>query len=218
MSPALVLGGAGGLLLGTLACLVGSCGGKAFLDPDGSTGSGGATSTTTGTTATGGTGSVVPPHCEVPTSAPPPHAVSFQLYNPTAQTLFIREECWIAFAITSCADDYAQELELWPGCSMDCADPAGGCVSCEMCWETGIPIEPGQSFDVFWPGHTYSFGTNADGCTCHDEHDEPAGLHRIRVPVYLSAEAAEIDAPDYDVTVEFALPTPQGQVRVSLDG
>jgi hypothetical protein len=142
--------------------------------------------------------------------------VTFQLHNPTTDTLFIRQECFVDFTITSCADDYDEELELWAWCSVDCADPAGGCISCEMCLDEGIPIVPGGSFDVSWPGLTYTFGTNADGCTCHDDHAEPAGLHQIRVPVFRTAEDAELDVAAYEVSLDFPLPAPLGVVQVPL--
>jgi hypothetical protein len=197
--------------------LVGSCGGTATIEPSATGGGGGATGGGGGATGgSGGSGGVVSPECQVPTSDSPPHAVTFRFHNPGDVTLFMRQSCWFEFSISACADDYAQDLELWMGCSVDCADPAGGCIACEMCGEFGVPIDPGQSIEVTWPGLFYTFDTNADDCLCHDDHPEPAGLHRITVPVYLSAEAAEAAEPSYEVPLDFPLPAQQGVVVVPL--
>jgi len=215
----------GALALGPIA--LSACGARSTIDlptrggqsstatttSSGRTGGSGGTG---GTGGSGGTGGTVPPECEVPASSPAPYDVTFQFHNPSDQTLFLHEQCWTDFTITACADGYAEDLELWARCSVDCADPNGGCIQCEQCLDVAIPIEPGESHLYGWPGVTYTFDTNADGCSCHDDHDQAAGLHRITVPVYLTAEAAELGDVAYEVTIDFPLPAPQGLVVVPV--
>lgn len=202
------------LATATLLSAVFACGGNVDLAPAGDDHTGSGAGGTGG--GLGGTGGDIPDECRVETSLAPPYAVTFRFHNPTGELLFLRETCTLQYDVSSCADGYAQPWALWPGLSADCSDPQGGCVASEACSERGIPVSQGQVWESSWTGLHYTFGTNADDCVCHDEHDAPAGRYRITVSVYASEQAAQDDDPLHHSETSFELPPPSGIVDVAL--
>lgn len=192
-----------------------ACGGSTDGDPpvDGVGGAGG-----TGGTAGSGGGGGTPSECEVASSGPGPHEVSFRFTNASAKPLFVLDECHTRYSITSCADGYQEPLAIWADCMQDCklAGP-GGCIACGACMWQGTEVTPSAPHQSTWSGKTFSFSQTGSGCQCYDAFAAPAGRYRIKVPVYASDEGAQNGDLLYEVEVPFTLPAPGGLVEVPLD-
>lgn len=191
----------------------------------GGQGGGGATTTTTGTTTgtttTGTTTSTtstttVPDACAAPADGPGPYGVTFRLENDTAQSLFLRDVCYVDVAVSACADGYAAPLAIHADCMMACEGAGPGCIECGACMETTQEIPPGGSYDVAWSGVTYTFGQTADHCTCFVPADAPAAKYRAAIQVYTSPDDALAQAGGVPLTADFALPVAGGVVVIPV--
>jgi hypothetical protein len=168
-----------------------------------------------GTAGGGGEGGEIPPQCVVDTAEPGPYGVTFQFENGGASPAFLRQECALQYTIEACEDGYSAPLSIHAFCSQACSS-SDGCIVCGACWLGSVPIDSGAQATDTWSGMRYTFGTTAEGCSCHDEHVARAGRYRIRVPVYDSDMAAQSGMPSYEVTKEFELPAPNGVVVVPI--
>jgi hypothetical protein len=192
----------------------------------GSSGAGGAGSTGTGiTTGTGtgpgvttgtGAGGSLPDECQVETSEPAPYTTTFRFTNPGDLPVFLRQSCYLEYRVSSCGDGYASSLALHADCTVDCAMPGNGCIACGACFEDGVAVPAHGSYDDTWSGLRYTFGTTADGCSCHTGHAAAAGLYRISAEVYATQEDAQMSAPAFETSTDFALATDGGVIEVAL--
>ena len=171
----------------------------------------GTTTTTTSTTSTTST-TTVPDACAVPADGPGPYAVTFRVENDTAQSLFLRDVCYVDVAVSACADGYAAPLAIHADCMMACEGAGPGCIECGACMETTQEIPPGGSYDVAWSGVTYTFGQTADHCPCYVPADAPAAKYRAAMQVYLHPEDALARVGGIPLSADFALPAPAGVV------
>jgi hypothetical protein len=78
-----------------------------------------------------------------------------------------------------------------------------------------VPVSASTNAQDSWLGTTFTFGTNSDGCNCHNTFEAPAGKYRIEVPVYLNPEPYA-SGPVHTAVVDFTLPAPNGTVTVDL--
>ncbi|MDI1446282.1 hypothetical protein [Polyangium sp. 6x1] len=168
-----------------------------------------------GTGGTGGEGGVIPPECVVETPASGPYEVTFRFENNGAFPAVLREDCVLEYKVESCEDGYATPLVTRALCSQACSS-MGGCIACGPCLQGGVPVAIGENVMDTWGGMRYTFGTTSEGCSCHEEHVARAGKYRLRVPVYASEMDADMNAPAYEVTVNFDLPAPNGVVVVPI--
>jgi hypothetical protein len=223
-----------GLLVAASAALA-ACGGNVVASGATTTSSGGggagggATTTTTTTTTTsttitttttggGGAGGGLPAECSAPSNGPGPYAVTFQFTNPdpNGAPVYLRRECDLQFDVTACADGYSAPVGRSGSCSVDCADPSGGCIACGACMVDGVGVLGDAPSQASWDGSTYTFGQNAEGCPCHTAHAAPAQKYRLRVPVFATQDAAVTNQVGWTVTTDFTLPAPNGVVVVDL--
>ncbi len=158
----------------------------------------------------------MPDACAVQTNLPGPYQVSFSFVSKNVQPVYLLEECRLQYHVKSCADDYQSALAITADCTVDCSDPpVGGCMACGACMSQMVPVSEATSAQASWLGNTYTFGTNSDGCSCHNTFEAPAGKYRIEVPVYLSLEPYTAE-PVHTAVVDFTLPAPNGTVTVDL--
>lgn len=189
--------------------LAAACGGT-IETGGGSGGNGG-----TGGAGTGGAGGEIPAECKVPTDQAGPFKVVFQFQNPGMTSLYLREDCHLNFDIFACADGYTSALSRYGDCTVDCSDPPGSCIACGACFEQAITVAPGAMTSGEWLGYTYTFSTQPDGCSCHNQHIAPAAKYRIHVPVFASEMDAQTNTPAFSIDADFELPA-QGPVNVVL--
>lgn len=153
--------------------------------------------------------------CAIDPGYPGPYAVKFQFESYAPQPVYLLEQCRITHVIKSCADDYQASVDTNADCSSDCADPNGGCIQCEQCLRVMVPVGGDTAASLSWPGHTYTFGTNTEGCRCYNEFVASPGKYRIEVPVY-DSEDPETTSPIHTAILDFTLPAPDGIVRVDV--
>lgn len=179
------------------------------------TGGGGTGGGATGSGGAGGAGGQLPAECVVETAEPAPHAVTFHFINPGPDPLYLWQDCTLGYEILSCADGYTDPLARIGACTNDCnAAPGGGCIVCGPCPSSALEVPAGGQQTDDWSGHHYTFGTDAEGCSCHVQHDARSGRYRVKVRVFTSTD--EDAPPPYEVTVDFELPAPGGVVDVPL--
>ena len=160
----------------------------------------------------------MPPGCEVPTAQPPPYATTFKFVNDGAQTVYLRETCYLDMTVTACADGYQSPVSLTGDCTVDCIKEPDTCIACGACPEMGKAVDPKNSTSREWHGKNYTFGTNDVECQCHYEHLAPAAKYRVSIPVF----ATEMDAmynsgpPLFTAEVSFELPAPGGVVEIPI--
>ena len=210
----------------SLAAAVG-CGDEVFYQGQGGAGGEGASSSSSGTGAgtttsssssgTGGSGGVMPPECQVETNLPPPYELAFDFVNNGPTQLYLAQDCNLQYTVTSCADGYAAPLAIRPDCTVDCTAEPNDCILCESCPFGGFPVASGDALADFWSGHTYTFGDNQAGCTCHNSFEAAPGLYHISVPVYGSEQDVQLGQPMWIIEQDFSLPAPAGQVTIWLD-
>lgn len=137
----------------------------------------------------------------------------------SGETLFVRSGCILEYGITSCADGYEQELWRDGSCKVDCAaPPEATCIACDSCPLEGVEVTLNGTLSEIWDGTHYTYGTNSANCPCHDDHLAAAGKYRVTIPVFASADAAQLNQPLREVVVDFELPAVDGVVDVSLSG
>jgi hypothetical protein len=151
----------------------------------------------------------------VETNESAPYPVTFSFISKNVQPVYLLRQCRTQFAVKSCFDGYQSSLAISADCTVDCNDPpVGACMACDCAFDM-VPVSDSSSLEVSWPGNTYTFAKNADGCECHNRFEAPAGKYRIEVPVYLTNELYP-STPDYTAVVDFTLPAPSGVVTVDL--
>lgn len=178
----------------------------------GTTGSGGATTTSSTSSTT-----TVPSDCAVP-AGPGPHATVFRFTNPAdgpGDTVYLRQLCDIVYEVRGCDGGYGDPLVLAGQCTVDCAQ-SNECIACEPCPDEGVPLQPGESYDVKWPGYFYTFEQNAVGCQCHVQHVAPAQLYQLSIPVFASPDDVPQDLEAYSTVLFFELPAAGDLVDVML--
>ncbi len=193
----------------------GSAGSTGGMGGSATGGMGGSATGGMGGGSTGGSGGSMPDDCAIDPGYPGPYAVKFQFESYAPQPVFLLEQCRITHVIKSCADDYEASVDTNADCSSDCADPDGPCVQCEQCLRIMVPVDGDTAVSLSWPGHTYTFGTNANGCRCYNQFLAPPGKYRIEVPVY-DTEDPETTSPIHTAILDFTLPAPDGIVRVDV--
>ncbi len=209
-----------GVACGDTVVFEGEGGGGGETTSSSSSGSGGTTSSSSSSSSssgTGGSGGVMPPECQVPTNQPAPYAVSFDFINNGPTPLFLAQDCYVQYTVTSCADGYSQALSLRGDCTVDCDAEPDACIACGACPFGGLLVGQGDGIEDLWQGHTYLFGENAVGCYCHKEFNAAAGLYRISVPVFASEEDVQLGNPAWVVEQAFELPAPSGVVTIWLE-
>lgn len=201
---------------GCLVAVFAACGGTAIVD-DHIAGSGGASSSASvGATNGTGAGGGIPDECAVSHDATGPYPVRFQFLNSSGRSWFLLQDCAFRFDVTACATGYAEPLVRSGACTAPCSGPPD-CIACGACPLGGAEVPPGDVLGEDWSGLTFTFGTNASGCQCHDESFAPAAKYRVVVPVYESAESARaLGMPSHRVEVDFPLPAPDGIVSIEL--
>lgn len=199
-----------------VASLAIGCGGNVV---GGSGGDGGGTSTAGagGSSTTTTSTSSIPEACVVETNLTAPYSVTFQFTVSTPGTsLFLAENCYTEFSISSCDDGYSASLAISGDCTVDCSE-MNGCVECGACPQFGIEVTSAKPSESTWAGHTYTFGQTSVGCECHNEFNAHAGKYRITVPVYPTEQDAIDHTNGVPHAVDFDLPAPNGIVNVPLD-
>ncbi len=181
----------------------------------------GATAGAGGTGAVGGSGGTggVPAQCQVSgTPGPGPHETKFVFRTDSTDPVYIYAGCRLRYDVLSCADGYNQSLAMFADCTTPCSDTSGGCIACGACFEEARAVTSSTPTEDIWPGNTYTFGTDPQGCSCHRGFTAPAGKYRVSVPVYLSESDALSGGPSVAtiVDVDFDLPAPNGVVVVDL--
>jgi len=166
----------------------------------------------------GGAGGTSPEDCAVSTALSPPYEVTFRFLAGAGPETWLRQDCEIVFAVTSCADDYATPLALWPGCTVDCSDTNPSCMACGACMTSGVLVDLDQPLEVLWEGNTYTFGQTVAGCDCATPHAAPAAHYHLEVPVFASEQDATQGGPIWMTAVDFELPAPGGVVEITLGG
>lgn len=213
-----------------LLALAAACGGSTESDTDTSTGQGGASGAggssagaggssagSGGSSAgsgggTGGTGDA----CSVFTNDAGPYATTVVLQNQGTTPVYLWSDCSLNVDIFSCADGYAQALELSGACTADCK-AFMGCVACGPCPSGPVEVPPGGKKEMAWSGSTYTFGT-VMGCTCHEAHQAPAGKYRAVVDLWDTAPGPNQPKPkaDRSVAKDFELVTKSNVVVVDV--
>lgn len=231
-------------IFGTLSMsivLVVACGGVSSVDGSGGSGAAGAAGTTatggewstggfgtggfatggvpgtggvaTGGQATGGYGNV-PSQCAVDTVLPPPYATTFKLVNTQSFPLYLYQGCWITHSIRACADGYSRDLPTDVFCMTECSSGVG-CVVCGACYSQPLLLRPGDVAEIDWSGQLYTT-VNGPMCSCFTAASAPPGMYRIDVPVFLTADQAQAQAPSFIVSQQFQLPSAGNTVTVNL--
>jgi hypothetical protein len=196
---------------------VGGSGGSGATGGRGGSGGTGGSGATGGSAGSGGTGGVSP-ECSASNASKPPFNVAFSFQNTSAAVVWLRESCTLDYAITACEDGYQTPLVLTGTCTVDCADPSGGCIACGPCFEGGRQVAPGAAVMADWNGNTYTFDTLPTGCSCHHTAVAPAAKYRISVPIFESEAAAQANTPSRTVDVDFELGAPVLDVVVPIGG
>lgn len=197
------------------AALSAACGSTVIEGSGAAAGSSGSSGTAGTAGATGGT-TVIPPECSVETTETGPFAVTFEFTNPGGQPFFLRRDCALNYAITSCDKEFSEALGLSGACTVDCSQ-VNECIQCGPCPEEAVMVPTGTPVQDSWSGKIYTFGQNNAGCTCHDEHIAPAQIYRLTVPVFASAEDAMTNQPPFfEASADFILPSPSDFVTVTL--
>ncbi len=191
-------GGAGGGGAGGTGGSAGSTGGAG-----GSAGSTGGAGGSAGTAGAGGTGGVVPAECRSPSTEAGPHRVTFRLQNTSPQAVYLLEECTLRFDITACADDHAARMTIAAFCSGSCDEPDNGCIVCGACLYEGREVAPNTTTSAEWGGQTFTFSQTSNGCQCHETHVAPNARYRITVPIWNTQDAATMEPPAREVSVDF---------------
>lgn len=194
-----------------ILALLAGCGGNVSV----STGGGGAGGGGTGGTTTSTTTTTVPPTCAVPFDTPPPYKTEIQFAGASDQQLFLREECHITYTITSCAEgDYSKPIAIHADCTTECS--TSDCIVCDACNLQALPVSVETWQSEIWDGHTYTFGQNSQGCSCHNTFVAPAGKYRVTVDVYPTADDAVNGTNGQPVSKDFDLPAPNDVVTVQV--
>lgn len=208
-----------------LACFPLACGGKSENGPSGTGGTTGGTGGTTGGTggatggtggATGGTGGVTPA-CEVATSQAPPYATKIRFTTAGSQTLYLVDSCQLEYSLYACSDGYTETLSRSGACTIDCSDPAGGCIACGACAYLAKPVTAALPIEDDWSGIYFTYAQTPDGCSCHTGHPAPPQKYRVTADVYASEDDLQNNVVLRKVSADFELPAPSGVVEVSVD-
>lgn len=142
--------------------------------------------------------------------------MTLRFENPSAKPVWLWEECVPQIEIASCTSGFTTPLTIDAFCSGECGSP-NSCIVCGPCFAGPIEVAPGKALDVLWSGATYTFATDAMGCSCHVTTPAPHGAYRVRAGVYDTMPAQSGVKPPADRTVEadFALPAPGGVVTIA---
>ncbi|AKT42733.1 hypothetical protein [Chondromyces crocatus] len=212
------------LLLALAACslVIAACGGDVNVEP-----TGGESPTTAGPGGSGGAGGAggaggddgqIPLACRSNSGADTTLGVIFHLENGGDTPVYLRNDCERGLLrIDACPDGEPRTLSLFASCSAECsADPYPGCTQCEPCAPTAAEIGPQTEHAVTWKGTYFTFGADAENCTCHNTLQAPAARYLLRVPVYATAADAEQDVAPRWVSGDFELPQVGGSITLSL--
>ena len=156
-----------------------------------------------GTTGGGGTG-----------GPPPSTAITFELRNDGAPTVYLFQNCSVEYTITSLADP-PHVIERPGPCGCDCGQSV--CPVCGPCFLGSPEVAGGAVMNEFWSpvSVTYEQAPPPVG-TCSRRHALPDGPYRIDIPVYPTAQDALTRTGGRIATQGFALPAPDNLVIVPL--
>ena len=158
---------------------------------------------TGGTTGTGGAGGSV---------EPPAATITFELLNNSVPTVYLFQECFVEYTITSLAG--SPEVIARPGpCSCACGQSI--CPLCGQCLQGSLELAGGAVMNDQWSTVSVTYEPAPTG-SCERRHTLPAGPYRIDVPVYPTAEDAVARTGARIATQSFALPAPADSVMVPL--
>jgi hypothetical protein len=145
--------------------------------------------------------------------------ITFRLDNEGTQTAYLRNNCWIAVAVTSESDgaDYSNGQF----CACDCADST--CTSSVMCGPCappeGVALEAGKTKDISWIARRSAMETRTGPygvfqCVAHTPI--PTGAYRVAIVVYPSESDATADTNGNTVARSFTLGTTNATVTVPI--
>jgi hypothetical protein len=145
--------------------------------------------------------------------------ITFRLDNTGAQTVYLRNNCWIRVAVVSESD--ATDYSNAQFCACDCADSAcTGTVMCGPCAPPqGVALDAGTTKDIPWIARKSAMASKtgpsgAFQCVAHTPI--PTGAYRVAVVVYPSASDAAADTNGKSVARSFTLGTTNATVTVSI--
>lgn len=165
-----------------------------------------------------GGGDPIPAECVVATDQEGPYPVKFQLtVAAEGTTMYIDWDCTPVVSLLTCDDGYTTALAFDTACTADCTAQPTECPICGQCPGGPAAVTSAAPREFSWSGHTYDFGKNQAGCSCHEEKTAHAGKYRLTVPVYASEADANAHTNGVNRTVDFDLPAPNGIVNVQLD-
>lgn len=146
-------------------------------------------------------------------------SITFRLDNQGAQTVYLRNNCWIPFEVTSLADGTAYANAFF--CACTCADAScTSQVACAPCAPpSGIAVAAGQTQDVSWQARkstlenrTGSFG--AYQCVAHAPI--PTGTYRLALSVYPTEADAAAGTNGRVIQQSFVLGTANATIAVPV--
>lgn len=156
-----------------------------------------------------------PAQCRVSTTSTPPFQVTFKVTNRMGVPVFLVQDCvGIEFDVASCAAGYTDDVGPKYVCACNCADAScTGNVACGPCQpRDGVALPPGASRTMVWQAQ-HVVTRERTSYSCAERTPLPAAKYRLRVPIYLSREAAAANQPAPRwVGREFDLPAP-GEVE-----
>jgi hypothetical protein len=146
-------------------------------------------------------------------------SITFRLTNSGAQTVYLRNACWVSFNLTSAADGTVYTNQAF--CACDCASTAcTGGVQCGPCAPTsGTAVQVGGTADLAWTAQkttleTKTGSTGAFQCVSHAAI--PTGTYHFAVVVYPTAEDAVAETNGKTLQQDFVLGTANAIVAVAI--
>jgi hypothetical protein len=147
-----------------------------------------------------------------PGPEPPPSVVTFELRNDSLATVYLFQECFLDYTITSLADPPYQIGRQW-ACGCDCA--LSSCPVCGACFQGSREVPGGAAVSESWTAVNVTAEPRPAGA-CEKKHTLPAGPYRIDIPVYTSDADATARTAARIATQSFVLPAPDDHVTVAL--
>jgi hypothetical protein len=145
--------------------------------------------------------------------------LTFRLDNQGAQTVYLRNHCWLPFDVTSLADGTAYANQLF--CACECADitctVALNCAPCAP--PSGTAVAAGQTMDLSWKARKSTMESKtgpAGAFECVTHAPIATGSYRLAVTVYPTEADAVAETNGRVVQQSFVLGTGNATIAVSI--
>ncbi len=134
-----------------------------------------------------------------------PEAVTFELENDTASTLWLYQGCLLEMTITELSEP-PHVIGRPDGCGVcDCAIASCPPVACGVCFQGGLEVAPASHTTYAWSSIDMTYETRGN-VQCSHTRVLPAGHYRVDVPVYTTLADATAKLGARFVSKTFELP------------